>query len=262
VEREAIDAGALRTGLAPRWARVDVVEDVGSTNAVLMDDAEAPDRSVLIAEYQSAGRGRLERTWTSPPRAGLTFSVLLRPETPIATWGWLPLLAGVALCEALTERTGVDVALKWPNDLLHAPTERKLAGILAQTSGPAVVIGTGLNVSTTAEELETDNATSLVMSGATNPDRTALLIATLNRLDAWIAKWSDVGGDAEAAGLAAAYRAACATLGREVAVTTTRGQALRGLAEAIDADGRLVLDIDGQLERVGAGDVEHLRPPG
>ena len=182
MEREAIDAGALRTGLAPRWARVEVVEDVGSTNAVLMDDAEAPDRSVLIAEFQSAGRGRLERTWTSPPRAGLTFSVLLRPQAPIATWGWLPLLAGVALCEALTERTGVDVALKWPNDLLHAPTERKLAGILAQTSGPAVVIGTGLNVSSTAEELETENATSLVMSGATNPDRTALLIATLNRI--------------------------------------------------------------------------------
>jgi BirA family biotin operon repressor/biotin-[acetyl-CoA-carboxylase] ligase len=262
VEREAIDAGALRTGLAPRWARVDVVEDVGSTNAVLMDDAEAPDRSVLIAEYQSAGRGRLERTWTSPPRAGLTFSVLLRPETPIATWGWLPLLAGVALYEALTDRTGVDIALKWPNDLLHAPTERKLAGILAQTSGPAVVIGTGLNVSTTAEELDTENATSLVMSGVTNPDRTALLIATLNRLDAWIAKWSDIDGDAEVAGVAAAYRAACATLGRDVAVTTTRGQALRGVAEAIDADGRLVLDVEGHIERVGAGDVEHLRPPG
>jgi BirA family biotin operon repressor/biotin-[acetyl-CoA-carboxylase] ligase len=238
------------------------VDDVGSTNAVLMDDVEAPDRSVLVAEFQNAGRGRLDRYWTSPPRAGLTFSVLLRPETPIATWGWLPLLAGVALCEALSERTTVDVALKWPNDLLHAPTERKLAGILAQTSGPAVVIGIGLNVSTTAEELGSRNATSLVLCGSTDPDRTALLVAVLNRLDAWITRWSDLGGDAEAAGLAAAYRDACATLGRDVAVATTHGQALRGRAEDIDADGRLVLDVDGHIERVGAGDVEHLRPPG
>jgi BirA family biotin operon repressor/biotin-[acetyl-CoA-carboxylase] ligase len=89
-----------------------------------------------------------------------------------------------------------------------------------------------------------------------------LLVAVLNRLDAWIAKWSDFGGDAEAAGLAAAYRAACATLGREVAVTTTQGQSLRGHAEGIDADGRLVLDAAGRIETVGAGDVEHLRPPG
>jgi BirA family biotin operon repressor/biotin-[acetyl-CoA-carboxylase] ligase len=262
VEREAIDSGALRTGLAPHWARVDVVDEVGSTNAVLMDDAEAPDRSVLIAEFQNAGRGRLDRYWASPPRAGLTFSVLLRPETPIATWGWLPLLAGVALCDALGEQTDVEVALKWPNDLLHAPSERKLAGILAQTSGPAVVIGIGLNVSTTAEELGSAHATSLVMAGSTNPDRTALLVAALNRLDAWIVKWSGFGGDAEAAGLASAYRTACATLGRDVAVTTTQGQALRGRAEGIDADGRLVLDADGRIERVGAGDVEHLRPPG
>jgi BirA family biotin operon repressor/biotin-[acetyl-CoA-carboxylase] ligase len=166
------------------------------------------------------------------------------------------------LCDALGEQTDVEVALKWPNDLLHAPSERKLAGILAQTSGPAVVIGIGLNVSTTAEELGSAHATSLVMAGSTNPDRTALLVAALNRLDAWIVKWSGFGGDAEAAGLASAYRTACATLGRDVAVTTTQGQALRGRAEGIDADGRLVLDADGRIERVGAGDVEHLRPPG
>jgi BirA family transcriptional regulator, biotin operon repressor / biotin---[acetyl-CoA-carboxylase] ligase len=260
--RAAIDVETLRTALAARWLRVDVMDEVGSTNELLMDDAEAPDRSVLVAEFQNAGRGRLDRTWTSPPRAGLTFSVLLRPDTPIATWGWLPLLAGVALRAALVDQTGVDLALKWPNDLLHAPTERKLAGVLAQTSGPAVVIGIGLNVSTSADELGTDEATSLALCGVTDPDRSGLLVAILNRLDRWVVAWAEHGGDAEAAGLADAYRGACATLGREVAVTTTSGQALRGRADGIDADGRLVLDVGGRSERVGAGDVEHLRPPG
>lgn len=259
--REAIDSGALRAGLAPRWARVDVVDEVGSTNEVLMADADAPDRSVLIAEYQSAGRGRMDRSWTSPPRAGLTFSALFRPDTPIATWGWLPLLAGVALREAIVESTGLNLALKWPNDLLHAPTERKLAGILAQTSGPEVVIGMGLNVSTDTGELVADAATSLKLCGVADPDRTSLLIAILNRLDARVAEWAESGGDAESAGVADAYRDACATLGRDVAVTTTSGQTLRGRAEAIDADGRLVLDTGRHLEKVGAGDVEHLRPP-
>lgn len=259
--REAIDSDALRAGLAPRWARVDVVDEVGSTNEVLLEDADAPDRSVLVAEYQNAGRGRMDRSWTSPPRAGLTFSALFRPETPIATWGWLPLLAGVALLEAIAEATGLGLVLKWPNDLLHAPTERKLAGILAQTSGPEVVIGIGLNVSTSSRELASDAATSLRLCGVTDLDRTNLLVGILNRLDAWVAKWTEHRGDAESAGLADTYRNACATLGREVAVTTTAGQALRGRVDAIDGDGRLVLDVGKHIEKVGAGDVEHLRPP-
>ena len=77
---------------------------------------------MLVAEHQHAGRGRLDRSWTSPPRAGLTFSIVLRPTVPIRTWGWLPLLAGVALDEAVAAATGVPVALKWPNDLLHGPS--------------------------------------------------------------------------------------------------------------------------------------------
>lgn len=241
----------LTAALADRWARIDVVDEIESTNAALLDDPSAPDRSVLAAEHQTSGRGRLERTWTSPPRAGLTFSVLVRPAVPIATWGWLPLLAGVAVHDALPA-----VRLKWPNDVLCGPDEGKLAGILAQTSGEAVVLGIGMNVSTTADELPVESATSLALNGH-EADRTALLIEILQRLDARLAQWSDVGGDAAACGLHAAYTAACATLGREIAVTTTDGGRVEGTAVAVEPDGRLRLDT-GTL--VGAGDVEHLRP--
>lgn len=241
-----------------RWSRITVVDETRSTNADLLADPEAPDRTVLVAEHQIAGRGRLERSWMSPPRAGLTFSVLLRPTVPITAWGWLPLLAGVALHEAVRDETGVEAALKWPNDLLHAPTGRKLAGILAQTAADAVVIGIGLNVTNTFDELP-DTATSLTLCAARSSDRTALLTAILIRLDARLSAWTATGGDAQASGLAEAYRGACSTLGRDVAVTTTDGSRLVGHALAIGADGRLQLAVQGGMQAIGAGDVEHLR---
>src|SRR5688572_3072503 len=134
---------------------------MGSTNAELMRAAgeDAPEGTVLVAEHQVAGRGRLDRIWTSPPRAGITVSFLLRPDVPAARKGWLPLLTGVALAEAVAEVTGVLASLKWPNDLLAADG-RKLAGILAESTGRAVVVGVGLNVSTTTAELP-DTGTSL-----------------------------------------------------------------------------------------------------
>lgn len=254
--RPAIDTARLRSALGARWPSIEVVDDTASTNADLLAATDAPDRSVLAAEHQSAGRGRLDRVWSSPPRAGLTFSVLLRPTPPVATWGWLPLLAGVALHDAVAPACP-GAALKWPNDLLIR--DAKVAGILAQTGGAqtdaqAVVIGIGLNVSTTAEELPVPTATSLALAGA-DADRTDVLIAVLTAFDARYSQWTDVRGDAEACGLAAAYRAACATLGREVAVTGTDGAVVRGIAEDIDSSGRL--RVGHQI--IGAGDVEHLR---
>jgi BirA family biotin operon repressor/biotin-[acetyl-CoA-carboxylase] ligase len=197
VDRAPIDVDALGRRLGRRWAHVDVVAETESTNGDLMADPDAPDHAVLVAEHQRAGRGRLDRSWQSPPRAGLTFSMVLRPSAPIPTWGWLPLLTGVAL-EAVVAVTGADVALKWPNDLLHRPSDAKLAGILAQTSGAAVVIGIGLNVSTTRDELPVPTATSLELCGAVGVDRTELLLAILERFDARAADWADAGGDAEA----------------------------------------------------------------
>ena len=260
MERAPIDTAALQAALGARWPRVEVVAEVDSTNAVLLADDNAPDRTLLVAEHQVAGRGRLDRTWTSPARAGLTFSVLLRPEAPVDTWGWLPLLAGLAARDALITATGVDVALKWPNDLLARPSEMKRAGILAQTTGPAVVIGIGLNVSTSEDELPVETATSLALEGAVDLDRTRLLGAIAGQIDERVMQWTDAHGDAGACGLAADYRAACLTLDRDVTVSTTNGPVHKGRAVGIDPDGRLQLEGNGRITAIGAGDVEHLRP--
>jgi BirA family biotin operon repressor/biotin-[acetyl-CoA-carboxylase] ligase len=259
------DADTLAAALGGRWARVTVVAETESTNSDLLTDPSAPDRSVLVSDHQLAGRGRLDRAWVSPPGAGLTFSVLLRPEVPLLRWGWLPLLAGVALHEAVAELGDVRVALKWPNDLLAGSgadlaAVGKVAGILAQTSGEAVVIGIGLNVHTERGDLPVESATSLALCGAAALDRGALLAAILTRLDARYAQWVDVDGDAEACGLAAAYREACATVGQVVAVTATDGTAVQGTATGIDSSGRLRVDVGGTIRVIGAGDVEHVRP--
>jgi BirA family biotin operon repressor/biotin-[acetyl-CoA-carboxylase] ligase len=260
MERARLDVPRLRDALGPRWARVEVVDETASTNADLLAEAAAPDRAVRAAEYQLAGRGRFDRRWSSPPRAGLTFSVLLRPTVPVVHWGWLPLLAGFALHEAVTDTTGVATALKWPNDLLAAPGGGKLAGILAQSSGDVVVIGIGVNVDTTADELPVEGATSIFLAGDERVDRTELLAAILRRLDARIAQWTECRGDAAACGLAAAYRAACSTIGRSVRVSLADGHQLRGTAVDVDEVGRLVVRTGEGDRPVGAGDVEHLQP--
>lgn len=256
--RPPIDLTRLRASVPPRWTRVTVVDEVGSTNEALLGDASAPDGAVLVAESQVAGRGRLERPWTSPPRAGVTFSAMLRPSPAPTTWSWLPLLAGVALRDAVADLTGVQADLKWPNDLLYR--ESKLAGILAQTRGRTVVLGIGINVSTTPAELPVPSATSLELCAGAPVDRTALLSCILGRLDHWLERWSAASGDAAQAGLYDAYRQACSTVGREVAVETTAGGTLRGTAIDISGDGRLVVRTNGTVQAIGAGDVHHVRP--
>jgi BirA family biotin operon repressor/biotin-[acetyl-CoA-carboxylase] ligase len=247
------------------WPDVRVVEQTGSTNADLLAlaagrDCVRCDPVVLVAEVQVAGRGRLQRSWTSPPRAGLTFSLLLYPAPPIAHWGWLPLLAGVALADAVAADTDVPVWLKWPNDLLVGPDQRKVAGILVQAQGRAAVVGIGLNVTTSFEELPVAEAASLALAGIAATDRTVLLAAILGQLARRYTSWRDAGGDAGACGLAADYAARCATIGREVTVTVADGQPLLGLAKRIDPDGRLVLDTSAGEVAVAAGDVRHVRP--
>lgn len=259
LERAPLDGAALQAALGAPWSRLTVVAETASTNAdLLAAAADTPDGAVLVAEHQSSGRGRLDRSWESPPRAGLTFSVLLRPDVPAPAWAWLPLLAGVALCDAVAE-TGVAAALKWPNDLLLGADERKAAGILVQVSGDAAVIGIGLNVSTTVDELPVASATSLAVAGAQVTDRGALLVAVLAELAGRYGRWRAARGDAGASGLAADYRRRCVTFGRSVTVKLAGGAAVTGLATGLDADGRLVLDRDGAEYVVAAGDVEHLR---
>src|SRR5690348_13575860 len=175
-----LDAAALRAAVVRPgglWRTVEVTAVTGSTNADLLARAAGgePEGTVLAAEQQSAGRGRLGRTWVSPPRAAVTFSVLLRPAAvPRARLGWLPLLAGVAVADAVRVVAAVDAQLKWPNDVLAGPG--KVGGILAEAAGDAVVVGIGVNVSTEPAELPPPGpgalaATSLRLEGAASLDR-------------------------------------------------------------------------------------------
>jgi BirA family biotin operon repressor/biotin-[acetyl-CoA-carboxylase] ligase len=248
LDRPPLRALALQRALAPDGWRLLVLQETPSTNAVVADLARQGEAAglVVVAEAQTAGRGRLDRSWVSPPRAGLTFSVLLRPDLPPAQWPWLPLWTGLAVANALRDRAGVDAVLKWPNDVLV--DGRKMCGVLAEVAEPgAVVLGIGLNVTTAQEELPHEQATSLRLAGARVTDRDTLLRAVLRSLTAVLA---------DAAAARSAYRDRCSTLGRAVRVELPAGRVAEGVAEAVDEDGRLV--VDGKA--YGVGDVVHLRP--
>lgn len=262
LERPALDGPALAAALikdSELWRSLEVVPEIGSTNAELVRAAgeDAAEGTVLVAEHQVAGRGRLDRVWTSPPRAGLTVSFLLRPDVPAARRGWLPLLTGVALAESVAEGTGVLASLKWPNDLL-ARDGRKLAGILAESTGTAVVVGVGLNVSTTAEELP-DTGTSLTRITGATVDRGPVLLAFLRAVERRYLRWTEALGDPVLSGLAADYLAWSSTVGATIAVTLPDGSIVEGVAEAVDWDGRLVVaTAEGRLD-LASGDVRHVR---
>lgn len=255
-------ADALRAAvLGGLWTSVEVVQSTGSTNADLLGRG-GPEGQVLVAEEQTAGRGRMGRSWLSQPGASLTFSVLLRPVTvPAGRRGWLPLLTGVAVAAAVRATASVAATLKWPNDVLVG--DRKLAGILAEQSGDAVVIGIGLNVAAPRDALPVSpaglQATSLLAEGA-EVARDALLVAVLRNLERWYLAFGsdpDPGG----VGLLAEYRTLCDTLGRAVRVELPGGRVLAGVATDIDADGRLLVMAPGAAApaQVAAGDVIHLR---
>jgi len=248
LERPPLRAGALQRALAPDGWRVVVVPTAGSTNAVVAERARAgePAGLVVVAEEQTAGRGRLERVWVSPARAGLTFSVLVRPDLAPTQWPWLPLLAGLAVAEALRSRARVDAVLKWPNDVLV--DGRKVCGVLAEvpTAG-AAVLGIGLNVTTRQDELPHPDATSLTLAGAATTDRDTVLRAVLRSLRRVLADPTQARND---------YTTLCDTVGRRVRLQLPDGRSIEGTAGAVDADGRLV--VDGTA--YGAADVVHLRP--
>ncbi|MFI5802612.1 biotin--[acetyl-CoA-carboxylase] ligase [Streptomyces sp. NPDC051561] len=269
LERPPLNATGLRRALVREgalWTSLDVVTSTGSTNSDLAGRAaELGEGAVLIAEEQTKGRGRLDRTWSAPARSGLFFSVYLEPgeDVPVERWGWLPLLTGVAVATAVSRTAGVDTALKWPNDLLItvAGEERKAGGILAERVGDGVVIGIGLNVSLRADELPVPAAASLALAGAVSTDRDPLLRAVLRSVEQRYVDWRAADGDPAVSGLQEAYAAGCSTLGRMVRAELPGGHALTGEAVAVDGDGRLVLaTAEGLQHPVGAGDVVHLRP--
>jgi BirA family biotin operon repressor/biotin-[acetyl-CoA-carboxylase] ligase len=256
-------AESLRLGLVPPWRHLEVVDETGSTNADLIARAAAGENIggvVLIAEHQTAGRGRSGRSWSNVPRAQVTMSVGIDVnDVPSETWGWLPLAAGVAVVDAVADVTGVRAGLKWPNDVL-AGGNGKLAGILAEVAAPApvIVIGIGLNVSLLADELPDPVATSLVLLGVQDPDRNELVGALLRELDRRIGSWRAAVGSDPA--LSADYAARSLTIGSRVRALLPGGNEIVGDARSVDDQGRLCIATGDGIVAVSAGDIVHLRP--
>jgi BirA family biotin operon repressor/biotin-[acetyl-CoA-carboxylase] ligase len=248
-------------------AALRVLPSIESTNTAMVGAAQddAPHASVLVAEEQTAGKGRLGRSWSAPARSGLFTSILVRPESPAPTWTWLPLLAGLAVRDAVARAGELEVGLKWPNDVVVGAGEladRKLGGILCETvpGQQAVVVGIGINVTLREDELPVPQACSLALAGATSTDRDTLLRVLLRSFGNWYDRWSRADGDAVASGLAEAYAEACASVSREVRAELPGDRTVTGRATGVDRTGALLVTTADQGEvAVGAGDVVHLR---
>lgn len=257
--RPPLDPARLST---PTGWHVEVVEATPSTNAAVAERARGGEEPglVLVTEHQTAGRGRLDRAWETPARSSLTFSVLLRPDVPPTSWSWLPLLTGYAVQAALADRLP-DIALKWPNDVLvdaGSGVGRKVCGILVErvetASGPMAVVGVGINVDQTLDELPVALATSVALETGEPVERTGLLGQVLGSLHGLQGLLDDVDS------LRAAYADVCVTLGRTVDVHLPGGDVRRGEALDIDATGALVVATGDGTFTVAAGDVVHVRP--
>lgn len=278
-ERPDIDGSAVHERLDDLTGRLEVVARAGSTNAELARAATTepdrwPDFSVLVADHQETGRGRAGREWSTPAGTSLTVSYLLRPGTPSSSFGWIGLLGALAVVRTLGA-FGLVARAKWPNDVLVDDpdgtvldgwgTGRKVAGILGEIAGDAVVLGIGVNVLQSRGELPVPWAGSLATLGAAYGERARedVLVTLTHQLWLLDERWRAANGDAVAAGLVEEYAAASATLGRTVAVELPGGRVLAGVAQAVADDGGLLVRRgDGEVELVRTGDVHHVRLPG
>jgi BirA family biotin operon repressor/biotin-[acetyl-CoA-carboxylase] ligase len=271
--------------------RFEFLVEAGSTNDELraaatgQEAAAWPHGAVIVTDNQTRGRGRLGRTWLAPTGKTLAISLLLRPELaggrpfPPDAYGWIPLIAGAAMTEAVRREVddaasdddlgpddddrsgGVDVELKWPNDVLISGY--KVCGILSELlpDSGAVVVGAGLNLTLDEHDLPTLTSTSLLLATGRQPDADAVLADYLGGILTLMRAFTEAGADAAASGIADRVSAVCGTLGSEVRVELPGDRELLGLAERLDHDGRLVVRDreNGELQSVAAGDVTHLR---
>ncbi len=252
--------------------RLDYVASTGSTNTDLIARASGlEDLSVLVAGYQSAGRGRSTgRQWLAPEGSSLAISILLRPsasDLSPTSFGWLPLLAGLAMARAVGQFIPAsEVAVKWPNDVLV--NEHKIAGILSELlpdlSG--VVIGAGINIRQKQDELPIETATSLALErnkrGETSElSNDKILAAYLGEIRALYSRFLESGGDAAASGLRGEVAERCGSIGRRVRAIMPGDQEVTGNGVGLDESGRILIQPDGarELFAVSAGDIVHLR---
>ena len=260
-QRSPLRAEAIRANLAPPWHQLDIVAETGSTNEDLLAHSaagEVIDGTVLVAEFQHAGRGRYGRSWSAPPRSQIAMSVGVgAKDVPAEAWGWLPLLTGVAVVDAVRNLCGVPAGLKWPNDVLVG--SEKLAGILAEVAPPfEIVVGIGLNVTLTRDEAPDSAATSLSLLGSSTLDRNQLICAILGELATRVDAWRH--GKGPDARLIADYERFSLTLGRKVIASLPGDRQVTGIARLVDGLGRLSIDTGLRMVTVSAGDITHLRP--
>jgi BirA family biotin operon repressor/biotin-[acetyl-CoA-carboxylase] ligase len=244
---------AFKRALADVSPRVITLDETRSTHddARALARAGAPHMTVVVADTQSAARGRLGRRWVSDPKQALNASWIVRPELSVDGWTVIPLLAGVAASDAVQRRTNVEARLKWPNDVLVGA--RKLAGILTEAEVPDfIIVGLGLNVMQPAfDEDRAETATSIAIEGGMRLDRPDLLAETLQLFR------EALGDPAKALNR---YRELCVTLGQSVRVERATGDQVSGYARAIDDTGALVIETSAGDVRIASGDVVHIRP--
>ena len=235
-----------------QYWRVSVVEVTGSTQgdlAELVKNNLAKSGDVLVTEYQSAGRGRLDRSFEAPLGSALLFSLYLEPRREKSEWSFLPLLAGLVSTFALSQLDSrFTVELKWPNDLQISG--KKLGGIIAQATEKGMILGIGINVGMSKEELPIDSATSLNIEGFSYLDRNSLIALILNTFEEILGRW-EAGED-----LRHLYRERSATLHQKIQAELPGGEKIFGSAEDISPAGELILEGG---ERITAGDIVHLR---
>jgi BirA family biotin operon repressor/biotin-[acetyl-CoA-carboxylase] ligase len=234
---EGLKVDAINSKVAQYWS-VSVMEETSSTQIELANNF-VPGK-VLVAEYQSAGRGRLDRKFEVPPRKGLTFSFAINAEKD---FGWIPLITGLAVSNAINNYVGESIVeIKWPNDLLVGG--RKLAGILSEKTNSGAVVGVGINIFQEQNELPIANALSLSM--VAKVDRTDLLIVILNELGNSLSRIENLKNQ---------YRQKCATIGKTVQVTLPNGEIIEDVAVGISDAGSLLLNS----REISVGDIVHLR---
>ena len=247
VKPELLNADAIAGALESSYWRVSVVEEIDSTQNYLRT-SNPKSGDLITAEYQSAGRGRLDRKFDAEKSSALLFSFYFEPENEVKNLGYLTLLVGASVTETLNEITNNNnFKCKWPNDVLF--NQKKVAGLLAEKTSSGVIVGVGINVSTSKEALPVAHATSIFLATDLQINRNELLAKILMNLQRDLQEWQS-GID-----LTSKYRSLSATIGSQVRIALPDGSSVEAKAVDIDETGSLHLD-NGQL--ITVGDVIHL----
>jgi BirA family biotin operon repressor/biotin-[acetyl-CoA-carboxylase] ligase len=241
---------------------LEFLAETGSTNqdlAALAKKSDLPEFFTLVTDFQTAGRGRLDRAWEAPFASSVMASVYLKPRFENSSGlGWISLLVAQAIKQTIDD-LGLSAKIKWPNDVLISG--RKVSGVLAEVSQDldSVVVGFGINVSQEAKDLPVQTATSLLLSGASSLDRDVSLAKTLSNMKVLYSELATAGGDAQACGLRHQLLESSATIGQLVEVMFKHQESVQGRALDIDDTGRLVIKTQTKTLVVSAGDILHLR---